>query len=148
MYSERLITAASKWWGNTLRSKPKHHILGPNDSNVLDQAAVDVFSALLPKVPENKVRVFETELVFTIRAKIMKHFSMFKNYPDRITVDVDYNPCTALAQAAQKANFDPKYLLPAKTCMWITEQGAVSIRQGYEAPVIEYCLLDGQLVRK
>src|SRR4051812_8214037 len=70
MYSERLITAASKWWGNTLRSKPKHHILGPNDSNVLDQAAVDVFSALLPKVPENKVRVFETELVFTIRAKI------------------------------------------------------------------------------
>lgn len=148
MYNERLITAAAKWWGNTLRTKPKHHILGPNDSNITDQAAVDVFSSLLSPVPEHKVRIFETELVFTIRAKIMTHFSMFKNYPDRITVDVDYTPCTPLAQAAQKANFDPKYLLPVKTCMWITEAGTITIRQGQEAPIVEYCLLDGQLVRK
>lgn len=147
MYSERLITAAAKWWGNTLRTKSSPHVLG-SDSNTMERAAVDVFTALLPKVPENKIKVFETELVFTIRAEIMRLFQALKQYPDRLIVSVDYDPCKVLAQAAQKANFDPKYVLPMKTCMYITEAGEVTVRHGVDAPLVEYCLLDGQLVRK
>lgn len=147
MYSERLITAAAKWWGNTLRTKPTHHVLG-GDSSAVEHAAVDVFTALLPKVPEEKIRVFETELVYTTRAQIMGFFQQYKYYPDRILLDVDYNPCKAMALAAQKANFDPKYVLPMKTCMYITEAGEVTVRHGVGAPLVEYCLLDGQLVRK
>lgn len=151
MVTKELFDVVAKWWGDTLRQKPRHDVLGPTRAtesaeSVVGEAMLNAFTSMWAPIPEEKIVAFETALAEQIAAE----FERIANSPHtealRVMLDVDYDPNRPLAEAAKKAGFDPKYRLPSKTTMKLHINGAVELKSGYRAPWNSFRLENGRLM--
>ena len=123
--------AAAKWWANTLRRSYQDHDNGEFKGSAMlsladtekrgegyDPAVIDAFENALPE---------------HIAAQA-EEYGLDDLSQRALTVNVDYHPDSALADAAEDAGMENVGMatFPSKTMMWIRD-GWVSVSEGYQA---------------
>lgn len=120
-HDEKLIETAVEWWVKKVTEKAHHD----NGDNSKDSSLAMLLADLgAEPVSDAKAEIFRNVLVELIIDSLDRM--------GMVSLDVDYNPCTILVEAAEKAEIS-EFNFPYKTSMIITET-EVNVYDGYAAP--------------
>ncbi|RLC75951.1 MAG: hypothetical protein DRJ03_29450 [Chloroflexi bacterium] len=124
--TQEQIEAAVAWWMDKLRV-PKLDTLGPGRRGDDPAALAEMMAAMAPRPDAECIAAFGVALKAALE--------QWEGY-DPCILAVDYHPGPLLAKAAEEAGLDPSdiTLFPWKTCMWLRNDGSVTVRYGYGAP--------------
>lgn len=129
MTKEEVIITAATWWADKLRKRQPHS----NGDNSASSIFACIFADIgMKNVTEDQYNVFERALAVGIEDQYKKYLENL-NFPN-IYVGCDYDPCSVLAEAADKAGI-PTLNFPYKTHMQITKN-EVFVADGYGKPYV------------
>lgn len=110
------VKSAIDWWGNAITS-PKL-----DNGSDMNPFVLIMAGNLTQKYTEEEIALFKD----TLAEEILKDIRVY----GRCCLEVDYNPCHALAVAGNKIGVEPLCGYPWKTTMYISEK-QVEVSPGY-----------------
>lgn len=123
-WSPRQIEAACAWWAKAIEC-PKFDNGDKSEAGGMTTVLATMLAARHEAAPENVER-FKAALA-TRLAPNEKGWQPF-------CLSVDYGPCRELADAADAAGISYSRF-PYKTVMWAGDDGSLTVRHGYGAPI-------------
>lgn len=125
---EQAVAKVVKWWTNKSFRTPLNQNNGDNSEHgFLAFMLMNMSSSKAQEsVTEEKIQLFEQKLTEILLAAPNSY---------RRTLDVDYNPCVELAEAAEYAGLDSG-CFPCKSVTWISESNKATAKYQYGGQVV------------